>query len=358
MTAASESRLHEEGASVGADKGVDTTDPRAGTAGSPEWALARRLPDFYIVGHGKCGTTALYQMLLGHPQVHMPVKEPRFFAPDRRTRYWRPASSKRKHPQTLEGYLALFTGARADQRIGEASPTYLRSELAAANIAAVRPDARIIAILREPASLLRSVHLQAVRNYDETQTDFRAAMALEEQRRAGKRIPRLSQFPAVLLYSELVRYVEQLRRYHAVFPREQVLVLIYDDFRADNEGTVRQVLRFIDVDDTQPIPAVELESLRTPRYVLLDQLMRALSMVRGSSAVRPLTRVVDRLTPVPLRRSDALAGFWRRLRYTDAPPADEPFMLELRKRFKPEVEAASEYLGRDLVTLWGYDSID
>ncbi len=43
------------------------------------------------------------------------------------------------------------------------------------------------------------------------------------------------------MYSEHVRYVEQLRRYHAVFPAEQVLVLIYDDFRADNEATLRRV---------------------------------------------------------------------------------------------------------------------
>jgi len=322
-------------------------------------AAARdRLPDFFIVGHGKCGTTALHKMLLSHPQVHMPVKEPRYFAPDRRTRYWRPPSSKRRHPQTLEGYLALFTGARADQRIGEASPTYLRSELAAANIAAVKPDARIIAILREPASLLRSVHLQAVRNYDETQKDFRKAMALEDERRNGRRIPRLSQFPAVLLYSELVRYLEQLRRYHAVFPREQVLVLIYDDFRADNEGTVRQVLRFIDVDDTLPVPSVELESLRTPRYVLLDQIMRALSIARRSSVGRPLARGFAALTPAAVRESEALSELSRKLRYTETPPPDEPFMLALRRRFKPEVEAVSEYLGRDLVTLWGYDGID
>jgi hypothetical protein len=322
-------------------------------------AAARgRLPDFFIVGHGKCGTTALYRMLLSHPQVHMPVKEPRFFAPDRRTRYWRPPSSRRKHPHTLDGYLALFNAAGAEQRIGEATPTYLRSELAAANIAAVKPDARIIAILREPASLLRSVHLQAVRNYDETQKDFRQAMALEAGRREGKRIPRLSQFPAVLLYSELVRYVEQLRRYHAVFPREQVLVLIYDDFRADNEATVRQVLRFIDVDDTLPVPTVELESLRTPRYVLLDQAMRALSILRRTSAGRSLSRGFAALTPDSVRESQVLAERWRSLRYTDPPPPDEQFMLELRRRFKPEVEAVSDYLGRDLVTLWGYDSID
>jgi hypothetical protein len=327
----------------------------ASSEGAPGGA---RLPDFYIVGHGKCGTTALHRMLLSHPQIHMPVKEPRYFAPDRRTRYWRPASSRRKHPQTLDGYLALFTGAQPQQRIGEATPTYLRSTLAAANIAAVKPDARIIAILREPASLLRSVHLQAVRNYDETQKDFRKAIALEDSRREGRNIPRLSQFPQVLLYSELVRYTEQLRRYHTVFAPEQVLVLIYDDFRADNDATVRQVLRFIDVDDTLPVPPVELESLRTPRYVLLDQAMRALSIARRTPPGTGVSRALKALTPRAVSESDALASLWRAVRYTDPPPQDEQLMLELRRRFRGEVEAVSDYLGRDLVTLWGYDSME
>jgi hypothetical protein len=316
-----------------------------------------RLPDFFIVGHGKCGTTALHQMLVSHPQIHMPVKEPRYFAPDRRTRHWRPASSMRQHPITLDGYLALFTGARPDQRIGEATPTYLRSTLAAENIAAVQPNARIIAILREPASLLRSVHLQAVRNYDETEKDFGKAIALEDSRREGKNIPRLSQFPQVLMYSELIRYVEQLRRYHAVFPPEQVLVLIYDDFRADNEGTIRRVLRFLDLDDTLPVSSVELDTLRTPRYVWLDQAMRVSAMVRRTPPVATLNKGLIALAPPPLRSSATRAELARQIRYVDTPPPDQQLMLELRRRFKPEVKATGEYLGRNLVALWGYDSI-
>jgi hypothetical protein len=319
---------------------------------------APRLPDFFVAGHAKSGTTALYFMLRSHPQIHMPVKEPRFFAPELRTRFWRPESSRRLRPRTLEGYRALFAGAAPAQRVGEATPSYLRSSTAAARIAAVEPGARIIAILREPASFLRSFHLQSVRNYDETERDLRKAMALEEARRQGKRIPLLSQAPSGLLYSDHVRYVEQLRRYHAVFPPEQVLVLIYDDFRADNEGTVRQVLRFLEVDDTVPIPKIEFETLRTPRFQWLDQLSRAISIARRHNApLGAIARTLDALTPTRLQRSDALGSLRRRIRYTDAPPPDEEFMLELRRRFKPEVEAVSDYLGRDLVKLWGYDSL-
>jgi hypothetical protein len=318
-------------------------------------ASSGRAPDFFIVGHPKCGTTALYFMLRSHPQIYMPEKEPRFFAPDLRTRYWRPAASRRRHPHTLENYLALFAGAEPEQLIGEATTVYLMSTTAASRIAEVRPDARIIAVLREPASFLRSLHLQMVRNYDETQTDFRKAIGLEEARRRGKRIPLFSQVPSFLLYSDHVRYVDQLRRFRAEFPSENLLVLIYDDFRADNEQVVRQILRFLDVDETVPIPSVQLKSLLMPRSQLLDQLVRAMTIARRTLVPSPPGRRRARTKADRRPRGTAL---WRRALYRDPPPPDEEFMLELRRRFKPEVVALSEYLGRDLVTLWGYDRLD
>src|SRR5271156_5100787 len=202
----------------------------------------KRVPDFFIVGHHKCGTTALYEMLRRHPQIYMPdVKEPWFFARDLGVRF----QPENPLPQTLDEYLSLFTAAGPEQRVGEATPSYLMSHTAAASIADLQPDARIIAILREPASFLRSLHMQSVQNHAETETDLRKAIARDAIR------------PQELLYSEHVRYVEQLRRYHAVFAPEQVLVLIYDDFRADNEATVRRVLRFLEVDDGVALRAVE-----------------------------------------------------------------------------------------------------
>ena len=79
-----------------------------------------RVPDFFIIGHQKCGTTALYLMLKSHPQIFLPeVKEPRYFASDLRTRFAvRSPAAARLH--TLDGYLSLFTAASAQQRVGDA----------------------------------------------------------------------------------------------------------------------------------------------------------------------------------------------------------------------------------------------
>jgi hypothetical protein len=300
-----------------------------------------RVPDFFIVGHPKCGTTALHQMLRRHPQVHMPLKEPRYFAPELRSRYRR--VGPQSLPDTREQYLALFAGAQPSQRLGEASPQYLRSRFAAGRIAEAAPDARIVAILREPASFLRSFHLQAVHNNVETQTDFAKAIALEDARRAGKHVPLLSQAPQALLYSDHVRYVEQLRRFHEAFGRERVLVLIYDDLRADNEGTVRRVLRFLDVDDSVAIAPIQTDPLPAVRSPLLYRLWLGGSLLRS------------RLTRSPRRGG---GGAWKRVVYRAPDPPDERFMRELRVRFKPQVVALSEYLGRDLVGEWGYDVLD
>jgi hypothetical protein len=330
---------------------------------SPEASpLARapggKVPDFFIVGNPKSGTTALYEMLKPHPQIYMPdLKETRFFARELHPNAEPPElsesseTSKKRRPETVEEYLGLFAGAVPGQRAGEASPSYLRSHDAAGRIARMQPDARIIAILREPASFLRSLHMELLRDHVETEKDLGKAIALEDVRRREREVRR----SPGLVYSDYVRYVEQLERFHAVFPRERVLVLIYDDFRADNEGTVRRVLRFLEVDDTAPIEVTEANPTVRVRSPRLNRIVRSLYTGRGpvGGAVKSAIKAV---TPRRVRR-DGLEAFQRRVLVGEPRPPDEELMLQLRRRYKGEVVALSEYLDRDLVTLWGYDSI-
>ncbi|HEX3517697.1 MAG TPA: sulfotransferase [Solirubrobacteraceae bacterium] len=322
------------------------------SAEQPPALTLQRFPDFFIVGHSKSGTTALYEMLKMHPQIFMSeIKEPIYFAEEL------PRTAHRYSPPiTLEDYLALFAGAEPHQRTGEASASYLKSPTAAARIAAAQPDARIIAILREPASFLRSFHLQCVQAHYESEKDLATALALEPERRGGRRLPPRSLWPQELMYSEHVRYVEQLERFHAVFEPEQILVLIYDDFRRENAQTVRSVLRFLDVEDTPPIVATEANPTVGMRSQHADDILYALSVGNG-----PLggvaKRAITALTPKGLRRR-VLDAAQRRFVFGAPPPPDERVMLDLRRRFKGEVEALSEYLDRDLVSLWGYDRLD
>jgi hypothetical protein len=290
------------------------------------------------------------------------LKEPRYFASDLRSRFGsRPPDGAPRLvlPETLDEYLALFAAARAQQRVGESSPSYLRSHTAAGLIAEAQPAARIIAVLREPASFLRSMHLELVQNHVEREQDLRRALANEtrvvaDDGLAGDAGPAsASMLPR---YTDRVRYVDQLRRYHAVFAREQVLTLIYDDFRADNAGTMRKVLRFLNVDDSQPVASVEANPTVKVRSLRLDRWVRALYAGQGPVLGR-VKRAIKTVTPARLH-GERLNRVRRRIVYGRPPPPDEELMLELRRRFKPEVVALSDYLERDLVTQWGYDRID
>jgi hypothetical protein len=335
-----------------------TTSSEQTPAPVREQAAAKpgRVPDFFIVGQPKSGTTALYEMLRKHPQVFMPdFKEPRYFASDLPSRYNdRPSGEPL---ETYEDYLALFAPAGEGQLVGEASTAYIWSKTAAANIARARPDAKIVAIMREPASYLRSMHLQLLQIRVERERSLRKALALEDKRRRGKHLPKpVANWPAVLLYTDRIRYVEQLRRYHEAFPREQVLVLIYDDFRSENEATVRKVMRFLEVDETVPIAHSEANPSVQLRSVRMDEAVRIVTGGEGALG-RALRGVVRAVTPhdLRLRAHRAVLGS---VLFGPPKPPDEKLMLELRRRFKGEVVALSEYLGRDLVSLWGYDSLD
>src|SRR6476469_9314603 len=120
-------------------------------------SFAGTIPDFFVVGHPKCGTTALHQMLMRQPEIFMPdSKEPWFFAEEL---HWRTPPRPEGTPRSLPEYAEWFAAARPGQTVGDGTAYSLWSKTAAANIASVNPAARIVAILREPASLLCSLLL-------------------------------------------------------------------------------------------------------------------------------------------------------------------------------------------------------
>ncbi len=334
-----------------------------GAAGAAEQALldelrearhsGRTVPEFFVVGHAKCGTTALHGMLAGHPQLFLPVlRETQFLARGPAERAAPADGRDLRRPRTLDAYLSLFDEAGEGQRVGEISTAYLRTPQAAARIAALRPDALIVSFLREPASFVQSFHLQLLQIGFETERDLGRALALEPERAQGRQIPPGCPWPEALLYTRHVHYAEQLRSYRELFGRDRVLTLIYEDFRRDNDATVRELLRFLGVDDAVQIARSEANPTVRLRSRRADGLMDSVSMGRGPVS-RTVGSVVKAVTPAGLRRRAMRAA--RRAVVDTAPPvADERLMDELRERFAGEVDAAGELLGIDLAARWGY----
>ena len=309
---------------------------------------SRPIPDFFLVGQPKSGSTALYEMLRQHPAIYMPdLKEPDFFSTDLRRRF--PPRIGGPLPQTMDEYLNLFVPAEPGQIVGEASVFYLRSHVAAAGIARLNPEARIIVVLREPAQLLRSMHLQVLQAQIETVKDLRTALALEPRRRLGQAVPRSSHQPQLLLYSEHVRYVDQLRRFSDLFPRDQMAILLYDDFLADNHATLQRLFRFLGVDDSLRVAPSEANASVLVRSATASDLLHRVSVGRG-----PASRVVKQLVKLVSSRQirRRLLGAGQRALQASPPPVDPDLMMELRLQYAPEVARLSDYLGRDVESIW------
>jgi hypothetical protein len=114
-------------------------------------------------------------------------------------------------------------------------------------------------------------------------------------------------------------------------------------------------MRFLGVDDAAPVEVLDANPTVRVRSVRFDNMLRAL--IRGPGPVgRRVNATVKALT-TPQLRTGMLYPVRRRLMFGGPRPPDEKLMIELRHRFKGEVEALSEYLDRDLVTLWGYDKL-
>ena len=307
-------------------------------------------PSFFIVGHSKCGTTALARFLHQHPRLFVcDPEEPNYFVPSLCRAPGPPSLFFRR---SEEEYLSLFAAAERDQLCGEASAVYLYSTEAAERIAAFEPDARIIMIFREPFDFVRSYHLQMLKNTPEegeTVRDLGAAIELEAARRAGEQLPAGCLVPELLRYaSDRIRYDEHFDRFAAHFPPEQILPLVYDDFRRDNLGTVRRVQEFLGVD---PDFVPKLGDHNTGGMALRSRRLQS-AMRRLTHSTSPAARL-RAVVPRPLRRRAAELAYQRVVFQQPAPP-DPELVAEVRDRATPHVAALGERIGRPLLEEWGY----
>jgi hypothetical protein len=291
-----------------------------------------RKPDFFIVGAPRCGTTAMFQYLEQHPQIFGAAwKEPHFFGTD--TNYPRRPS--------LEQYLSYFEAAKDEKRIGEASTSYLFSKLAATEIKAFSSSARIIIMLRDPVETMYSVHSMVLYWRNEDIEDFEAALAAEEDRRKGLRWPSKPHIINYLFYRDVVKYAEQVRRYFEVFGRENVQVIIFDDFKKFAPKVYGETLIFLGVEPGFQPDFTVVNSNSTFRSKRLQDFVMDPRWKRIRQKILP-----GRLDGKVFGRLRVL-NTSRKLRQS----MDPELRACLQREFLPEVEQLSELLGRDL-TFW------
>ena len=257
-------------------------------------------PDFLLIGTPKGGTTALHSALVGHPGLFLsPVKEPKFFlcdgsAPARSTqRGPGDAHSAREWVWRESDYRSLFDAAPEGSLAGESTPFYLYDRAAQLRIAERLPDARLIAVIRDPVDRAYSNWTHLWSDGLEPVADFSQALALEDERVAAGYAP-------FWHYTRLGRYGEQLQHLYRHFPREQVVVLRYRQLAEEPDQTIATVCEFLGV---QSHASVKSRPDNVHPYVqpgwktaLLGKVIRA-GAAAGSFAPPPAWRRVER----PLR---------------------------------------------------------
>lgn len=291
--------------------------------------MNRIMPNFFIVGAAKSGTTSMYRYLEPHPDVYMPsFKEPHWFA------RVEPSSDLIVHSVTSEAeYLELFENWKGERAIGEASTSYLWDLAAPSRIQEEIPDAKIIVLLREPVSRAFSHYLMDVREGMEGRPFLRALQEDYASHEKGWGISHL--------YVELGMYCEQVSRYLERFGRENVLILFFEEVFADSDSTLRAVKHTLDFLAVDPTVSHDVDLQRRYNPHAIPRRMFSRSVLQASG-IRSMAR---RLLP---ERSKQLLRERVLLRQVEKPEADPQAIEFLRRIYAPEMACLESVLGRKL----------
>ena len=300
------------------------------------------MPNFLIVGAQKAGTTALYQYLKQHPEVYMsPVKEPHFFAFEGRDLDFRGPRDWEVLGHMVVGdegdYRELFVGASGEKARGEASAMYLYMEEAVGGILRHAPDAKLVAVLRNPADRAYSSFLHMMRDGREPIPDFGRVLAAEEDRIRENWSP-------IWHYRRMGFYHEQISRYRDAFGPDGMRVYLYEDLEKNPEGILRDIHEFTGVDPSfVPDVSVRYNVSGVPKSKRLHALHRFL--LRPN----PVKAALKPLFPKKLRRR-MVEGSLNTLRNRNLakPPFPEEVRRDLVEGYGEDISKLEALLGRDL----------
>lgn len=229
-----------------------------------------KLPNFLIVGVQKAGTTSIYNYLQEHPQVFMSrIKETNFLEQDWLS--FPPEKQNKNGIITIEDYTALFTDVKNEIAIGEASPNYLfHYESSAARIKKYVPNAKLIAVIRNPVERAYSDYLMHIR--DAIGTKFNSFSEQIDKSHSSFMIRK------GFYFTPLKYYLEQ-------FDREQVKVCLYDDLCRDSVSFMEDFYAYIGVDPNfKPNTNKKVQQAKIPKNQAVNNLLQTNNPLRKLAA--------------------------------------------------------------------------
>lgn len=318
-------------------------------------------PNLFIIGQHKAGTSALCTFLGQHPDIFFhKLKELHHFESD--FLLDKIASHNvitknllKRYNATLEYYLDNYKGVDT-VIIGDKTPSYLYSITSAMEIFNFNPSAKIIALFREPVSYLYSLHSQNLYNLYENEENFKKAILLEESRKKGDNIPRRGKkVKHMLFYCDKIKYSMQLKRFLNIFPKEQIKCILFEDFKNNNEAVVKDVFKFLGVDDHFKHQFEIINSNKRRRFRFLKNMINRMAFTGIPAKIIPKSQI------------NTFGNFFNRISttYEKRKTLDPVIANELKVKFKDEVICFNKLLHeygfieeeKNLIKLWQYDDI-
>lgn len=254
------------------------------------------IPNFFIVGTAKTGTTFIGNYLSQHPEIYIsPIKEPHFFCEDICMADFRQNYRERvifdikkylenyplphkhiAHIDELSQYLELFREVENEKAIGELSVGYLYSNCAAENLFKFNPNAKIIMILRQPVERAYSHYLMNISAGLDYHSGFIDALKRDF-------ISNNKGWGRSHLYVELGLYFEQITRYQKFFPENQIKIFLYEDLKNHPKKFFNDCFEFLEVSQLYFSEKMITERKNTatfPRLKILDEYLSIFNIIR------------------------------------------------------------------------------
>lgn len=284
------------------------------------------LPNFMIIGVAKAGTTSLYRYLDQHPQVFMcPDKGTNYFGYEDASNWtWsdegKPPKLRHFHATTFEEYEALFKGVTDEIAIGEVSPQYLHCPTAARRIHDCIPEVKIVASLRNPADRAFSGFMMRTRRGEAVKSVYEELTPEASHVKEGF-------------------YFKRIKRYFDIFPRQQIKVYIFEEFKKDPAKIVTDLFDFLGV-DTGFIPdtSTKHNPAAVPKNRALNQLFYNPNLIAAAKWVLP-------------KSLEKMAKRLREQNMKAAPKLPKDLRDSLLDLYREDIHKLEELIGRDL-SVW------
>lgn len=269
--------------------------------------------------------------LAQHPDIFMAEKELHYFGSDLRM----------KERITQDEYLNKFQNAGDEKLIGEASVWYLFSKNAAKELKEFSPDSKIIIMLRDPVEMLHSLHSQHLFNANEDVKDFEKAISLDTERRKGNKLPDSLDYLELPLYRDTAMFAEQVKRYLTIFGKENVRIILYEEFKENTAKAVNETIAFLGLKEDSSIKFELINPNKKIRFLKLHRLLKY-----PSARLKKVIRIV---LPVKKLRHELMVLLFKTTTLeTKRKKMDEKLNNELKISFSDDIKKLGKLINRDL----------